>query len=165
VEKFIHVIGSRIRDLPACSMVLLPTTLWRATITIIINFLGSCCPRLTTPTQVTYREGRSELPALYSLSLRVYVTLNPHRVGVSRHCVESRGSQAPHSRLVYSWPQYRLVDFATYFPMYSTATWIPVVLYFAMPTYGANCDKSQPDPYPKIAGGPFSKNKAGGASS
>jgi hypothetical protein len=75
-----------------------------------------------------------------------------------------------HSWLVYSWSQYRLVtlavvDFATYFPMYSTATWIPVVLYFAMPTYGANCDKSQPDPYPKIAGGPFSKNKAGGASS
>lgn len=39
--------------------------------------------------------------------------------------------------LLYSWSQYRVVtmavvDFATYFPLYSTASWIPVVLYFVM---------------------------------
>jgi hypothetical protein len=40
-----------------------------------------------------------------------------------------------HCWLLYSWSQYRfvtmaVVDFATYFPLYSTASWIPVVLYF-----------------------------------
>jgi hypothetical protein len=53
-----------------------------------------------------------------------------------------------HSWLVYSWSQYRLVtmavvDFATYFPMYSTASSIPVVLYFVMPTCWVDCNKPQ----------------------
>jgi hypothetical protein len=44
-----------------------------------------------------------------------------------------------HSWLVYSWSRHRVVtmavvDFATYFPLYSTASWIPVVSYFVMST-------------------------------
>jgi hypothetical protein len=48
-----------------------------------------------------------------------------------------------HSWLLYSWLQHRIVtmsvvDFATYFPLYSTASWIPVVLYFVLPTLSAD---------------------------
>jgi hypothetical protein len=48
-----------------------------------------------------------------------------------------------HSWLLYSWSQYRIVtmavvDFATYFPLYSTASWIPVVLYFVASKCGVD---------------------------
>jgi hypothetical protein len=44
-----------------------------------------------------------------------------------------------YSQLLYSWSQHTLltmavVDFLTYFPLYSTACWIPVVLHFVMTT-------------------------------
>lgn len=49
-----------------------------------------------------------------------------------------------HSWLLYSWSQHRIVtmavvDFATYFPLYSTSSWIPVVLYFVTSKCRVDC--------------------------